>query len=245
MVRYGDSEPAVPELDYRLMQLGMLGMFAWLLIWYGLVQDMVMFFESDATDLKEPGKAHLGKTVARYGAFAVDEPELDFRLMQLEMLGMFAKLLLMHPHQAPTTEVNWTDLPHELEFAPAWVKIVAPGQPFQYMIRPRVTEGSLRRLIARKWNHELCLEHSIPTNEAEFWRHNRLDALWHSNGDGPSMPNMNTDFLLSNSKLRNTRSLAKVFGSGQKPGRNYEAPSFGTVSTPEVRLPRERGSRMI
>ncbi len=212
---------------------------------YGLVQDMVMFFESDTTDLKEPGKAHLGRTVARYGASAFDEPELDFRLMQLEMLGMFAKLLLMHPHQAFTTEVDWMDLPHELEFAPAWFKIVAPGQPFQYLIRPRVTEVSLRRLIARKWHHELCLEHCIPANETEFWRHNGLDALWRTNGDGPSMPNMNPDFLLSNPKLRNTRSLAQVFGSGQKPGRDYEAPNFGTVSAPEARLPLERGSRII
>lgn len=56
---------------------------------------------------------------------------------------------------------------------------------------------------------------------------------------------MNPDFLLSNPKLRNTRSLARVFGSGQQPGRNYEAPGFGTVSTPEARLPLERGSRIV
>ncbi|OYY32343.1 MULTISPECIES: hypothetical protein [unclassified Polaromonas] len=212
---------------------------------YGLVQDMVMFFESDATDLKGPAKAQLGRTVARYGATAAGEPELDFRLMQLEMLGMFAKLLLMHRHQAPTTEVSWLELPHELEFAPAWFKIIVPSQPFQYVIRPRVNEASLRRLIARKWNHELCLEHPILANEAEFWGHNRLDSLWRTNGGGPNMPNTNPEFLLSNPKLRDNRSLAKVFGTGQQLGRNYEAPGFGTVITPAARLPIERGSRII
>ncbi len=209
---------------------------------YGLVQDMVTFFELDAIDLPQALETQTTKTVARYAASAFREPELDFRLMQFEMLGMFAKLLLMHRHEAATTEVNWMELPNDLEFGPTWLQVTEPGQQYHYLIRPRVTEESLRRLIARKWNHQLVFEFSTPESEMDFWKHTRLEPLSRTARTAPAAPMRASEFSLSNPKLREIHSLEQVFGQGQQIGRNFIGSTFHQI--PDGTSLPDRGSRI-
>lgn len=149
---------------------------------YDLVQELQTLFESDTLALDLPKKAVMGKKMVRYGASCPEEPQLDFRLFQLEMLGLFAKFLVAHRHLEPMVNVSWLQLPHPMEFAPNWTLQKASGGVC-YRIRARATESAVQRLVMRKWNGELSyVNHDITTPDG-FWLHNQLDTVW---SDRPS-----------------------------------------------------------
>lgn len=129
---------------------------------YDLVQEMQTLFESDMLALDQAQKVVMGTKMVRYGASCPGEPKLDFRLFQLEMLGMFAKFLVAYRHMEPLSKVSWLELPHPMEFAPNWTfQKTATG--VTYRIRARATESAVQRLVIRKWHDELSYVNHDPT----------------------------------------------------------------------------------
>lgn len=144
---------------------------------YDLVQEMQTLFDTDVLALDQPAKATTGRKVVRYGASCPEEPELDFRLLQLEMLGMFAKFLVSHRHLDPMYKVSWLELPHPMEFAPNWKAGKLSGNVC-YRIRARVNETTVQRLVIRKWHDELAYVNREAKTPDGFWLHNQLDTVW-------------------------------------------------------------------
>jgi len=144
---------------------------------YDMVQEMQTLFDADVLAMDQPARATSGRKVVRYGASCPEEPELDFRLFQLEMLGMFAKFLVSNRHLDPMYKVSWLELPHPMEFAPTWKAGKSLGN-ICYRIRARVNETAVQRLVIRKWHEELSYVAQEPKTPDGFWRHNQLDTVW-------------------------------------------------------------------
>lgn len=143
---------------------------------YDLVQEASTVLELQLGSLTEKGRACYGKQMVRYGDSEPNIPELDYRLMQLEMLGMFAWLLIWYRDHTPLSSVSWIDLPHAIEFAPSW-HITQEPSGLRVRIRSRATEQSIRRLAQRYWKSDLVYVSEDPVGADELWRFNRLDRL--------------------------------------------------------------------
>jgi hypothetical protein len=141
---------------------------------YDLVQEASTIFELQLSSMTEKGRACYGKQMVRYGDSEPAVPELDYRLMQLEMLGMFAWLVIWYRDHAPLSSVSWIDLPHAIEFAPSWHITHSPSGS-RVRIRSRATEKSIRRLVQRYWKSDLTYVSEDPVGADELWRFNRLD----------------------------------------------------------------------
>lgn len=85
----------------------------------------------------------------RYGEQLPDEPHLDDRLFQLEILGLLACLLARHGQQSPLQDLSWQDVPHPICFVPHW-GIDEDTTPKRVRMRPRATEDTLLRLFRRR-----------------------------------------------------------------------------------------------
>lgn len=181
---------------------------------YDLVQEMQTLFDADVLAMDQPARATKGRTMVRYGASCPGEPELDFRLLQLEMLGMFAKFLVSHRHLDPMYKVSWLELPHPMEFAPTWKAGRSLGNVC-YRIRARVNEIAVQRLVIRKWHDELSYVIQEPKAPDDFWRHNQLDTVW----SDPSQP-AGTEFGVHDRPIaapsRPARSLSEMFTPSTK-----------------------------
>lgn len=156
---------------------------------YDLVQESHTIFDLDLRDMKAKGNALYGKSMARYGADESDIPELDFRLMQLEMFGMFAKLLLMYKNETPLKSVSWLELPHPIEYAPSWSVRKSPNG-LSIRIRSRVNEKTLARLIQRLWMAQLIYVPTNPIGSDSSWRDNQLDSVWHEKREMDTRPRL-------------------------------------------------------
>ena len=73
-------------------------MLVWMAVAYDRVQEMQTLFDADVLAMDQPAKTTTGPKAVRYGALCPEGHELDFRLLQLEMLGMFARFLVSHRH---------------------------------------------------------------------------------------------------------------------------------------------------
>lgn len=182
---------------------------------YDLVQEMQTLFEADVLALDQPKKAVMGRKMVRYGASCPEVPQLDFRLFQLEMLGIFAKFLVAHRHLEPMVNVSWLELPHPMEFAPNWTSKKSLNGVC-YRIRARATEIAVQRLVIRKWNDELSyVNHDVTTPDG-FWLHNQLDTVW---SDRPRPADL---FFAPRKRpidvpTRPVRPLAQMFTPSSKP----------------------------
>lgn len=146
---------------------------------FDLVQESQTVFEAQLRNLNGQLSACNGKKMIRYGDEAPRLPELDYRLMQLEMMGMLAKLLVKHKSQSSLCDVSWLELPHPIEFAPTWsIRYGAEGFA-TVRIRARANEKRLVRLIRRRWLDQLVYVSKDPIGQDAFWRDNRLDTVWH------------------------------------------------------------------
>ena len=146
---------------------------------YDLVQEMQTLFDADVLAMDQPARATKGRKGVRYGASCPEAPELDFRLLQLEMLGLFSKFLMSHRHLDPMYKVSWLELLHPMEFAPTWKAGKSFGNAcYRIRARARVNETTVQRLVLRKWHDELSyVIHDASTPDG-FWRHNQLDTVW-------------------------------------------------------------------
>lgn len=181
---------------------------------YDLVQEMQTLFDADVLALDQPAKATTGRKVVRYGASCPEEPELDFRLLQLEMLGMFAKFLVSQRHLDPMYKVSWLQLPHPMEYAPNW-KTEKVSSGVCYRIRARATENSVQRLVIRKWHDELAYFNQDADTPNGYWLYNQLDTVW---SDRPPT----ADIVFARRErpvdvpLRPIRPLSEMFTPGSK-----------------------------
>lgn len=143
---------------------------------YDMVQELVTILELQLKSLTEKGRACYGKAMVRYGDSEPTVPELDYRLMQLEMLGMFSWFLIWYRNHTPLSSVSWIDLPHPIEFAPSW-HITKEPSGLRVRIRSRGTEKSVLRLLKRVYKSDLSYVEEDPVGEDEMWRFNRLDRM--------------------------------------------------------------------
>ncbi len=121
---------------------------------YDLVQEAQIIFDIGVPNMNSKAIACHGKIMPRYGPDEPDFPRLNFRLLQLEMFGMFAKLLARLKSHSPLSEVSWLDIPHAIEFAPTWL-LTKTVDDVSVRIRARVNEKTLVRLIKRRWFDQL------------------------------------------------------------------------------------------
>lgn len=145
---------------------------------YDLVQEAQIISDIWVRSMNSKAIACYGKIMPRYGPDEPDFPKLNFRLLQLEMYGMFAKLLAGLKSNSPLSEVSWLDIPHALEFAPTWL-LTKTADDVSVRIRARVNEKTLERLIKRRWSDQLVYESKDDISYSDFWRDNQLDTVWH------------------------------------------------------------------
>lgn len=143
---------------------------------YDLVQEMQIISES-RRDLSSKAIACYGKIMPRYGPQAPNFPDLNYRLMQLEMYGMFAKILASLKSNSTLSEVCWLDIPHALEFAPTWL-LNQKSTEVLVRIRARANEQTLIRLLKRRWLDQMVYESKSVISYSDFWRDNQLDTVW-------------------------------------------------------------------
>lgn len=124
---------------------------------YDLVQEAQMISDIGVRNMSSKAIACYGKIMPRYGPDEPDYPELDFRLMQLEMYAMFAQFLATLKDHSPLSEVSWLDIPHPIEFAPTWL-LKKSADDVTVRIRARANETTLTRLIKRRWLNQLVYE---------------------------------------------------------------------------------------
>jgi len=145
---------------------------------YDLLAEMQLI-----TQLRESGEAisamaMSGKEVVRFGDSLWEYPQLDARLLQLEILGLFAKLLVQEGGKTFLDEVSWLDYPHPIEFAPSWHVESSARAPVA-RVRYRAAELDVERLLKRLWARALRFRHHDPVGTDDMWKHNHLDTLWH------------------------------------------------------------------
>lgn len=117
------------------------------------------------------------KHAMRYGDGLPEHPELDARLLQLEMLSLFAKLLVRQRAESYLDEVSWLDFPHPVEFAPSW-RIESCRGGLVARVRFRVAEDEVERLIKRVWSDVLRFRHNPAVGDDHMWKDNYLDCMW-------------------------------------------------------------------
>lgn len=129
---------------------------------YDMVDEIHAMREVSDKRLRSKANICYGKNVVRYGNSDLSNPTLDQRLLILEMLGMFAKFLVMHKNGDPMLSVSWLEIPPPIEFAPSWC-MVRSGDGGFARIRGRINEDGLLRLIRRKWFHMLASQAEEPS----------------------------------------------------------------------------------
>lgn len=148
-----------------------------LIVAYDLVQEAQAISDIGFLSTNDKAIICFQKRMPRYGPDEPNLPELNFRLMQLEMYSMFAKILATLKRNSPLSDVSWLDMPHGLEIAPAWHMTENSGE-VSVRIRARVNENRLSRLIKRRWTHLLAYETKDEVSYNDFWRDNQLDTVW-------------------------------------------------------------------
>lgn len=151
---------------------------------YDLLPEMRLLYEWREMHGEAERGWYSSKTVTRYGDGLSECPRLDARLLQLEMLGLFVKLLVRQRAGSFLDEVSWLDYPHPIEFAPSW-RIEKGPTPIA-RVRYRATEVDVERLLKRTWNMALHFRNDDAVGGDGMWRHNHLDSLWHETM--PSVP---------------------------------------------------------
>jgi hypothetical protein len=149
-----------------------------LLVAYDLVQEGAILFDRKADDLYEKALVCYGRSVQRYGDGAPEFPKLNYRLLQLEILGLFAKLLVEYRNERPLCGVSWIQLPQSVEFVPSW-STQRRGEEVHVDIRPRATETSVLRLMKRRDKAHLSYLARDPVGADGLWRHNQLNGTWY------------------------------------------------------------------
>nr|WP_315491422.1 hypothetical protein [uncultured Rhodoferax sp.] len=117
---------------------------------------------------------HLGDGCSEY-------PRFSAYLLELEMWGLFAKLLVAHRANDYLDQVSFLDYPHPLEFAPSWHIEKNASEAFA-RVRFRADATSIVRLLKRRWETVLLFRHKDPVGADGMWTHNFLDSLLHENG---------------------------------------------------------------
>lgn len=120
---------------------------------YRLVRELLELCNLEATQLRGYGVLDSRSSPLRYGPSTPELPLLDAELLQLEMLGAFAKLLVREKSGSALLGVNWLDFPHPLEFAPA-VRCTAANDLVNVRLRVRATEELVLKLLKRRWFDE-------------------------------------------------------------------------------------------
>jgi len=143
-----------------------------------LLPEMQVLFEMRESGEADSGALYSAKQVTRYGDGLHEHPQLDARLLQLEMLGLFAKLLIRHPSGSYLDEVSWLDYPHPIEFAPSWRVEKGSNAPVA-RVRYRAAEVDVERLLKRTWNDAFRFRDNDAVGNDGMWKHNHLDSMWH------------------------------------------------------------------
>jgi hypothetical protein len=145
---------------------------------YDLLPEMRILYESRDIGTSEQSYSGCGKHTMRYGDRLTEHPKMDARLLQLEMLSLFAKLLVRQPTNSYLDQVNWLDYPHPVEFAPSW-RVEKGGAGPVARVRYRAAEVEVERLIKRTWFDVLRFRHKDAVGEDLMWKDNHLDIMWH------------------------------------------------------------------
>lgn len=146
---------------------------------YDLLPEMQLAFQ-----MRESGEADTAialyspKQVMRYGDSCREHPQFDARLLQLEMFGLFAKLLIRNRSGSFLDEVSWLDYPHAIEFAPSWRIEKGLNAPVA-RVRYRAAEVEVERLLKRRWNDVFLFRHHDAVGNDGMWKYNHLDSMWH------------------------------------------------------------------
>ncbi len=145
---------------------------------YDMLPEMQLIFQMRESGETDTGTAlYSCKQLMRYGDSLREHPQLDARLLQLEMLGLFAKLLIRHRPGSFLDEVSWLDYPHPIEFAPSWRIEKGPNAPVA-RVRYRAAEVEVERLLKRMWNDIFRFRDHDAVGDG-MWKHNHLDSMWH------------------------------------------------------------------
>ncbi len=135
-----------------------------LLVAYDLVEEAAYIRKLDIRNAERVPSVCKGEKIRRQGDGASEWPELDYRLIQLEMLGLFSQLLVQYPNDFPLKNIRWSAFPHAISFAPAW-HIQKEGSKGYVEIRTRATELSVLRLLQRRRGKMLSYVEADPTGD--------------------------------------------------------------------------------
>ncbi|HCY15443.1 MAG: hypothetical protein A2Z93_01545 [Curvibacter sp. GWA2_64_110] len=151
---------------------------------YDLLPRLRMIVENkDTQPLRRSFPEFWARPPVRHGDGCPEYPQLDAHLLEQEMWGMFAKLLVAHQTDSYLQEVSWLSYPHALEFAPSW-RIEKSNDEAYARVRTRACEATISRLIQRRRNDVLLFRDYDPIGDDGLWTHNFLDSLWHENEAG-------------------------------------------------------------
>jgi hypothetical protein len=112
---------------------------------YGLIEDFVSIHEGRATTLSVRSQR---QAPVRHTNAIVISKDLDQRLLQWEIMGLFALLLAGSRNNEPLWHLDWLRCPDPLSYAPSWVAR-RDGEGAKVWLRTRGTESSVKRLFAR------------------------------------------------------------------------------------------------
>lgn len=146
-----------------------------LLVAYDLVQEAAVLIDHRASDLNAKARVCYGRSMQQYGDAASEYPKLNYRLMQLEMLSLFAKLLIEARNGQHLFQLSWVDLPHPSEFAPAWT-VKKSGDLDSADVRSRANEKFIQRLLKRQQGKRLTYQHKKLDG---LWRNNWINSTWY------------------------------------------------------------------
>lgn len=126
---------------------------------YGLMEDFRGIHSLGRTDLR-----FLSRICApiRYTQPIVECPRLDARLLQLEVLSLFAKLLAGFRDGTPLVQLDWLRPPEPVFYVPSWVARPDGCGGMLVHVRTRATEATLKRLFARFRFRAFALDPNLP-----------------------------------------------------------------------------------
>lgn len=113
---------------------------------YGLMEDFRGVHSLGRTDL---GFLSQISAPVRYTQPIAQCPRLDARLLQLEILSLFAKLLAGFRRGTALIQLDWLRPPEPVLYVPSWVARPDDHGGVLIHLRTRATEASLKRLFMR------------------------------------------------------------------------------------------------
>ncbi len=129
---------------------------------YDLVQELVHMIDHVPALADGASVIAFGKSVPRLGVTDPKLPELGYRLLQLEMLGLFAVTVASMRSRSPLAQISWQSLPNIAQVVPTWQYCAGDSRTL-VRIRHRATRESVARLIKRRWFDQLLYLRPAPS----------------------------------------------------------------------------------